>query len=157
MRNDFIYLAKWPENDTDMGRKNQKGSVYHLLNDLKRRSGVMISETETHNGNQTVVRRMEAIQALEKYPLIVNFSIDEDLYLSDWWKISVGIVIVTAAAIAAVLAAFRILIQLFLQRETDMRVMTELKSEADIINRSQTSLLSPTAHREAETAKAHRG
>ncbi|MFZ6862092.1 ATP-binding protein [Undibacterium sp. Ji67W] len=141
MRNDFIYLAKWPENDTDMGRKNQKGSVYHLLNDLKRRSGVLISETETHSGNQTVVRRMEAIQALEKYPLIVNFSIDEDLYLSDWWKISVGIVIVTVAAIAAVLAAFRILIQLFLQREADMRVMTELKSEADIINRSQTSLL----------------
>ncbi|MFZ6689312.1 ATP-binding protein [Undibacterium sp. SXout11W] len=141
MRDDFIYLAKWPENETDMGRTNQKGSVYHLLNDLKRRSGVVISETETHTGNQTVVRRMEAIQALEKYPLIVNFSIDEDLYLSDWWKISVGIVVVTVAAIAAVLAAFRVLIQLFLQRESDMRVMTELKSEADIINRSQTSLL----------------
>ena len=141
MRDDFIYLAKWPANENDMGRVNQNGSVYHLINHLKKRSGVVITETEKHIDNQPAVRRMEAIQALDKYPLIVNFSIDEDLYLSDWWKISVGIAIVTTAAIAAMLAAFRVLIKLFLQRESDMRVMTELKREADIINRSQTSLL----------------
>ncbi|MBR7784539.1 PAS domain S-box protein, partial [Undibacterium luofuense] len=78
-----------------------------------------------------------------------NFSVDEEFYLADWRKISMAIAIVTAGAIAAVIAAFRILIQLFLQREQDMQVMTALKREADVINQNQTTLLENLTEQQA--------
>ena len=140
MREDFTYLAQWPEDYTQIGRTNLTGSAHHLVIDLHKKSGVFISET-TLPGQTETTKRMEAIQALDKYPLILNFSVDEELYLSDWTKISTAIAIVAIAATAAVIAAFRVLIRLFLLRESDMRVMTELKREADIINRNQTGLL----------------
>ena len=141
MRDDFTYLAQWPENQVEIGRADLTGSVHHLTKELNKKSGVLITEATPLLGQRVLGKRMEAIQSLDKYPLILNFSVDEDLYLADWRKISIAIAIVTVAATAAVIAAFRVLIQLFLLRESDMRVMTELKREADIINRNQTGLL----------------
>lgn len=141
MRNDFTYLARWPENNDIMGKKNLTGSTYHILHDLKKTSGVLITSLPRMADNQRPVTRMAAVQSLDKYPMIVNFSIDEELYLSDWRSISVAVAIVSLAAIVAVIVAFRILIQLFMQREHDMQVMTGLKQEADVTNRNQTRLL----------------
>lgn len=52
-----------------------------------------------------------------------------------------GILTVALAAIVAVIFAFRTLIQLFLQRESDLQVMMTMKQDADVINRNQETLL----------------
>ncbi|MEB0140601.1 MULTISPECIES: ATP-binding protein [unclassified Undibacterium] len=141
LRADFTYLARWPENDSVMGKKDLTGSSFHLIEDLQKKSGIVIAPAEKTAGRGRIPARMSAIQSLDKYPLIINLSVDEELYLADWLQISIAIAIVSSAAIAAVIAAFRVLIQLFLQRESDMQVMVALKSDADVINRNQTGLL----------------
>lgn len=141
LRNDFTFLARWPENDSVMGKRNTTGSTYHLIHDLQKNSGVLITDSARMSDDGAIRTRMAAIQSLKKYPLIVNFSIDPELYLSDWRTMTTAITIVALAAIAAVVAAFRVLIQLSQQKDRDMQVMTGLKREADIINRSQAGLL----------------
>ena len=140
MRDDYTYLAQWPEHKEEIGHMELAGAAYKVINDLHKRSGVMITDEMSLPG-EPPMRRMEAVQMLDKYPLILNFSIDEDLYLADWRKMSVAVILVTFAAVLVLVAAFRVLIRLFLLREQDMREMTELKREADQINRNQTSLL----------------
>ncbi|MBK1888657.1 PAS domain S-box protein [Undibacterium sp. 14-3-2] len=139
LRDDFTYLARWPDTEAVMGTKHAAASIHHRSIDADdRKSLVITSDTSALEYGKPSIT---AIQYLEKYPLIVYFSVDENLYLSDWHAISLAVAIVTVAAIAAVIAAFRVLIQLFIQKESDMQVMTELKREADVINRNQTRLL----------------
>jgi len=139
LRDDFTYLARWPDNDAAMGGKHDGAELRQRIRDAgDKKSLIITSETSAFDYGES---RITAIQHLEKYPLIVYFSVDDKLYLSDWRAISLAVAIVTAAAIAAVIAAFRVLIQLFTQKESDMQVMTELKREADVINRNQTRLL----------------
>jgi len=141
MRDDFTYLAQWSERKEEIGHADLTGSAYRLVKEMNQRSGVLITNGAASSGQYDAPKRMEAIQTLDKYPLILNFSIDEDLYLADWWKMSTAVVIVALSATAVLAASFRILIRLFLLRERDMRVMTELKREADLINRNQAGLL----------------
>lgn len=142
LREDLTYLARWPENSAVMGQRNvHDASMYQRVHEQAKRSGIFITGQAHGAEHASGTTRMTAIKTLDKYPLILNFSVDEDVYLADWRKISMAIAIVTAGAIAAVIAAFRILIQLFLQRERDMQDMTALKREADVINQNQTTLL----------------
>lgn len=139
LRDDFTYLARWPDNDAVMGKKHAAASVSQSTKDAEdKKTVVMTSDTSVFEYGKSSIT---AVQYLQKYPLIIYFSVDEELYLSDWRAVSLAVAIVTIAAIAAVIAAFRVLIQLFIQKESDMQVMTELKREADVINRNQTRLL----------------
>lgn len=139
LRDDFTYLARWPDNDAVMGKKHAAASVSQSTKDAEdKKTVVMTSDTSVFEYGKSSIT---AVQYLQKYPLIIYFSVDDELYLSDWRAVSLAVAIVTIAAIAAVIAAFRVLIQLFIQKESDMQVMTELKREADVINRNQTRLL----------------
>lgn len=141
MRTDFTYLARWPENDAVMGEKNTSGSAFQLVHDKNQRSGVIVSDVASQSEPKQSVTQMVAVQSLEKYPLILSFAVDEDFYLEDWKKTSVSIAIVAVGAVIAVIIAFYMLINLFLQRERDMQVMTDLKRDADKINLKQNELL----------------
>ncbi|MDE2430684.1 MAG: PAS domain S-box protein, partial [Burkholderiales bacterium] len=141
LRKDFTYLVRWPENNDVMGKQNKSGSTYKLLHDMRKKSGVLISSQQRMAQSGKLMTRMAAIQTLDKYPLIINFSVDEDLYLADWRKISTGITVVAMGCILAVIGAFSVLVRLLEQREDDMQITTELKQKAEVINRNQAHLL----------------
>ena len=141
MRTDFTYLARWPENDAVMGEKNTTGSAFQLIHDKNQRSGVIVSDGAAQTEQKATTTQMVAVQSLEKYPLILSFAVDEDFYLEDWKKTSFSIACVAVGAVIAVIIAFYMLINLFLQRERDMQVMTDLKRDADKINLKQNELL----------------
>ncbi|MBI3284445.1 MAG: PAS domain S-box protein [Burkholderiales bacterium] len=141
LRSDFTFLVRWPERDQVMGKQNLSGSTYELIHRQKRKSGVLISKAQRMAEEGKLVTRMAAIQSLEKYPLITNFSVDEELYLADWRKISSGIALVALGSILAVVAAFSVLIRLLAQREADLSTTTALKQQAEVINRNQADLL----------------
>jgi PAS domain-containing protein len=122
-------------------KKNISGSAFQLVHDKNQRSGVIVSDVTSQSEPKQSVTQMVAVQSLEKYPLILSFAVDEDFYLEDWKKTSVSIAIVAAGAVIAVIIAFYMLINLFLQRERDMQVMTDLKRDADKINLKQNELL----------------
>ncbi|MFZ6721836.1 ATP-binding protein [Undibacterium sp. Ji49W] len=141
LRNDFTYLARWPERGEIMGMKNLTGSTYELVHNQNKKSGVIITNSSRMGDGGKHVTRMSAVQSLQKYPLIINFTVDEDLYLSDWRKITTGIVVVAMSGILALVAAFSVLVNLLEKREQDLLATTELKQQAEIINRNQAHLL----------------
>lgn len=141
LRNDFTYLARWPERAEIMGQKNLSGSTYELIHKQNRKSGVIITSHARIADGGKLKTRMAAIQSLEKYPLIINFSIDEDLYLAEWRKIGTGIAIIAIFSVLAVITAFSLLVSLLERREQDLITTTELKQQAEVINRDQAILL----------------
>lgn len=137
LRNDFTYLARWPESSAVMGMKNLTGSTYQLVHEQKKKAGIIITNNSRMADGGKQVTRMAAVQSLEKYPLIINFSVDEDLYLADWRKISTGLVVIAMGGVLAIVAAFSVLVTLLERREQDLVMTTELKQQAEVINRNQ--------------------
>lgn len=141
LRNDFTYLARWPERADIMGQKNLSGSTYELIHKQNKQAGVIITSHPRVAEGGKMKTRMAAIQSLEKYPLIINFSIDEELYLAEWRKIGTGIAIIAIFSVLAVITAFSLLVSLLERREQDLITTTELKQQAEVINRDQAILL----------------
>ena len=141
LRNDFTYLARWPERADIMGQKNLSGSTYELIHKQNKQAGVIITSHPRLAEGGKMKTRMAAIQSLEKYPLIINFSIDEELYLAEWRKIGTGIAIIAIFSVLAVITAFSLLVSLLERREQDLITTTELKQQAEVINRDQAILL----------------
>lgn len=141
LRSDFTYLTRWPERGEVMGVRNLSGSTYELVHQQNKKSGVVIGDNSRLSEGRRQITRMAAIQALEKYPLIINFSVDEDLYLGDWRKISTGLIVIAMSGVLAIVAAFSVLVTLLERREQDLQMTTELKQQAEVINRNQAHLL----------------
>ncbi|MFZ6771802.1 PAS domain S-box protein [Undibacterium sp. SXout7W] len=157
MRNDFTYLARWPEHDDVIGKKNLSGSTYQVIHEQKKKAGVLIGTQPRMSYDNKVVTRLAAVQSLDKYPLIINFSVDEDMYLADWRKISIGVIVIALVCILAVMAGFAALVVLLRLREADMKITTELKQKAEVINRNQAGLLqSLTEQKKALTESSER-
>ncbi|MES2103926.1 MAG: ATP-binding protein [Pseudomonadota bacterium] len=140
IRDDFTLLARWPMKDELMGKRDAHGSTYQVLQVLHKNSHVIIS-TETDAASGQPVNRMEGIQAVDNYPLIINFTVDDTLYLSDWRRTSLLISIIAAGTIIAVIVAFSMLANMFKRREENLQVTTALKQQAEEINQTQAVLL----------------
>ncbi|MFZ6814942.1 PAS domain S-box protein [Undibacterium sp. Rencai35W] len=154
LRDDFTFLARWPERDDLMGKQNLSGSTYTLVHDQKKKSGVIITDARRMADNDASPTRMAAIQVLDKYPLIINFTIEEAIYLADWRKISRVIVAVATGSVVAVTVAFILLLSLLKRRETDLQVTRELKLQAEVINRKQAQLLQDLTKQQRELKEA---
>lgn len=141
LKDDFTILARWPEQENLMGKKNLTGSTFSLVHEQKKKSGVFISHAERMSSGGKKEPRMAAIQVLEKYPLIVNFTINDSLYLEDWRKTSMVTGSIAAGSILAVLLAFSVLVNLLKRREQDLVITTELKQQAEVSNRHLARLL----------------
>ncbi|CAN5869158.1 hypothetical protein BH11PSE12_BH11PSE12_07050 [soil metagenome] len=150
LRDDFTLLARWPEQDKLMGVKNLTGSTYALVHTQQKKSGVIISSGERMSSGGKNENRMAAIQVLEKYPLIVNFTINEDLYLEEWRRSSLITAAIAAGSILAVIAAFMVMVNLLKRREDDFKITTELKRQADISNKNLAGLLENLTRQQRE-------
>lgn len=141
LRDDFTILARWPEQDNLMGKKNLTGSTFFMVHEQKKKSGVVISSIERMSSGGKKESRIAAVQVLDKYPLIINFTISENLYLEQWRNASLITGSIAVASILAVMVAFNVLINLIKRREQDLRITTELKQQAEISNRHLAKLL----------------
>lgn len=64
LKTDFTYLARWPENNAVMGKKSLAGSTYHLIHDLNKHAGVVITNLPRMADDGHNRPRMSAIQTL---------------------------------------------------------------------------------------------
>ncbi|HTD04054.1 PAS domain S-box protein, partial [Undibacterium sp.] len=140
IRSDFTLLARWPMTDALMGKRDVGDATYQVLHVLKKNSDVIISAARAE-GSGKPTNRMEGIQVVPNYPLVINFSIDEALYLADWRQTSSLIASVAIGTIIAVIVSFSMLAHMFKRREEDLQVTTALKQQAEAINKNQTALL----------------
>jgi len=140
IRSDFTLLARWPIQDALMGKRNISAAGYQLLERPGRKSGVVISDG-TADADGGTIRVMEGIQVVDNYPLIINFSLGETLYLADWRQTTTLIATVAICTIIAVIVSFSMLATMFKRREEDLQTTTALKQQAEDINQAQALLL----------------
>lgn len=149
-RDDFTILARWPEQGELMGKKNLTGTTFSLVHDQKKKSGVVISHSQRMSSGGRQESRMAAIQVLDNYPLMVNFTITEALYLEDWRKTSLVTASIAACSILAVIVAFSVLANLLRRREEDLKTTTDLKKQAEVSNRHLAQLLGNLTQQQGE-------
>jgi signal transduction histidine kinase/CheY-like chemotaxis protein len=145
-RRDFTLLARWPETDEQMGKINRKGSTYQVIEELKQNDGVVLTSSPRVSQGGAPVSRMGAARLLENYPLIINATVTDDLYLARWRQFAIYISIVAGASAAAIAIAFALLVKALGRRERDIELAEKLKGEAEAASRAKSEFLSMMSH-----------
>lgn len=141
LRSDFTIMARWPIKDEIMAQRNLKGSTYSIIHDQNKTEGVIVTESPRKSSNDESHPRMGAVRVVQKYPLIVNYTIEEDLYLGVWRQNTRLIVLVAAGSIVAMLFSFAWLVRALIRREEDVAETLRLKQEAEKSDHEKSLLL----------------
>jgi hypothetical protein len=145
-RRDFTILARWPHVDTQMGVVNRTGSTYEIVGRRRRDDGVIVLDTPRLADNGMRTRRMGAARVVPNYPLIINVTVTENLFMRQWrtyaWQLA-GMGLLCGLAI---LIVFRSLLREASRRERAMRRQQALKAKADAANRAKSDFLAMISH-----------
>jgi signal transduction histidine kinase/CheY-like chemotaxis protein len=145
-RRDFTVLARWPHLDAMMGQTNRSGISYQLIEVQQRRSGVMLSDRPRMAAGGANVLRMGAPRLLDKYPLIVNISVTDDLFLARWREFSSLLAIVAGCSLLAIGLALRLLYRTLCQRDADLRLTEALRADAEAASHAKSEFLAMMSH-----------
>ncbi len=142
LRDDFTILARWPVNEAILGKRNLHGSSFTVIHDQHRSEGVvMITSSRLSDNNESGHPRMGAVRTVKKYPLIVNFTIEEEVYLGAWRENTRLIVMVAVASILAILFSFILLVRALHRSEKDLEVTKRLQRESEKSTDEKSELL----------------
>ena len=140
-KRDGILMARWPHQDASMGRIARPAP---LATAVPKSAG-----NEDGDGGADLVAALASLSAtrvIDKVPLIINVSVTDRLYLAQWRRFSAALAVAGAVSVAAIMAAFMVLIRSLKRREHDMEEMRVLKSVAEAANRAKTSFLAMMSH-----------
>ncbi|MCG2578483.1 ATP-binding protein [Dechloromonas sp. XY25] len=146
LRRDFRYLARWPHNDDVLGKPNLSGSSHLVIEVMQQQSGVVITEGERLATGSVVEARMGSPRLLDQFPIIVNATITEDLYLASWRRSVSAIVFVVGGSLAILILIFVLLARLLRQRENDAKNLLALKQQAETANTEKSRFLATMSH-----------
>jgi signal transduction histidine kinase/DNA-binding NarL/FixJ family response regulator len=145
-RRDFTMLARWPHVDAMMGQVNRSGISYQLIEVQGRSSGVTRSDLPRVSAGGASVYRMGAPRMLEKYPLIVNISVTDRLFLARWREFAVLLAIVAGCSLLAIGLALRLLYKALRQRDADLQLTESLRADAEAASHAKSEFLAMMSH-----------
>ncbi len=145
-RRDFTLLARWPHDDKLMGKANLSGSSFELIERMHQRSGVLLTDSPRFASHGESVQRMGAPRLLDKYPVIVNLTVTENLFLAQWRKFSLLLAGVGLCSTLAIAVAFRVLYGAIVRRDGDLLVTQGLRDAAEAASRAKTEFLAMMSH-----------
>jgi signal transduction histidine kinase/CheY-like chemotaxis protein/HPt (histidine-containing phosphotransfer) domain-containing protein len=145
-RRDYRTLVRWPHLDAQMGAENRGGSTYEIIGRQRRDHGVTVLDTPRQAQGGARVTRMGAARLIPNYPMIINVTATETLFLAQWRFLAWQLGSVGALCSVAVLAAFVILLREMERRDSAVREQRALKAEADAANRAKTDFLAMMSH-----------
>jgi signal transduction histidine kinase/CheY-like chemotaxis protein len=135
-KRDGVLMARSPHQDASMGQ-------------VARPAPLATPMPKNDGDSGDLVRALPALSAtrvIDKLPLIINVSVTDQLYLAQWRRFSAALAVAGAVSVAAIMAAFMVLIRSLKRREHDMEEMRVLKSVAEAANRAKTSFLAMMSH-----------
>ena len=144
-RRDYTQLARWPTVSTLMGKKILTGSTFDVMESGKEQD-VILKEGPREAAGMANVYRMGAVRLVRDYPLIVNVTITDELFLSGWRR---SVRLLGAIAISSLLAlsvAFALIANILKRREEDAKQALLLKSQADFANEAKSRFLAMMSH-----------
>ncbi len=128
-RNDFSILTRWPRQDETIGKKNLTGVSHLVVADMKKKDEVIYTSIPRFSDANLPVGRLAAVRVLERFPLIVNLIVTEDLFLANWRHSLKSIVAVATGSTLALLLAALLLLRIVRQREASAALLRDLADQ----------------------------
>lgn len=145
-RSDFTLLARFPQVDAMMGKANRTGSSFTVIETMGLDHGVLVTaQPRLAQGGQPVLR-MGAPRRVDNYPLIVNVTVTDAMYLGQWRQYALKLALMGGSGIAAAGLAFAFLLRAVRRRERDMVLMARLQAEAEAASRAKSDFLALMSH-----------
>ncbi|MDQ2988595.1 MAG: ATP-binding protein, partial [Pseudomonadota bacterium] len=145
-RRDFTLLARWPHTDSLMGKKNLGGSSYQVIEQMKQTHGVVQTASPRFSADGEKIGRLGAVRLIDNYPLVINVTVTDELYLAQWRHFATALSLVGGFAALAMAAAFIVLIRSLRRRERSMEETRALKAVAEAANRAKSEFLAMMSH-----------
>ncbi|MYN11198.1 hybrid sensor histidine kinase/response regulator [Pseudoduganella aquatica] len=145
-RRDFTLLARWPHVDEMMGKVNRSGSSYTVIETMGRSHGVLVTAQPRLAAGGQPVLRMGAPRLVDKYPLIVNVTVTDDMFLGQWRQYALKLAMMGGGGVLAVGMAFAFLLRAVRRRERDMALMARLQADAEAASRAKSDFLALMSH-----------
>ena len=103
-RSDKTLLTRWPLVDNLIGKVNTNPFIDQSLAAAESGNGVIFSSaTGFTRQNSDPVERMISYRKVNQYPFIVGVVVPESLYLSNWYKNTIGVLIASVLSIIVIL------------------------------------------------------
>ena len=144
-RRDYTLLARWPTSIPLMGKKVITGSTYQVMQQGKEHDVVLMRGARATDGFKDVYR-MGAVRLVRDYPLIVNVTITDDLFLSGWRQTVRLLSAIALGSLLALVIAFALMAIILKRREEDAERALSLKALADSANQAKSSFLAMMSH-----------
>ncbi len=144
-RDDYTLLARWPVADSLMGRAVTTGTTQQVISQGKEHDVVLKDGPRMAEGNRTVFR-MGAVRKVRGYPLIVNMTVTDDVFLGGWRNIAGWLAAIAAGGIVALAVAFGLVDAILRRRERDAERALELKARADEASQAKSRFLAMMSH-----------
>lgn len=111
-RRDFSILTRWPRQEALIGTKNLTGTSYHVVEEMKKTNDVVFTAGPRYFAGGESAARLGAVRVLERFPLIINLTVTEELFLTNWrqmmWTIALAAIACALILAAATLTLVRI-------------------------------------------------
>jgi len=145
-RRDFTLLARYPFEDPQIGASFRGGAAYDLIETKKRGSGVVETAQPRAWPPGDAPLRLVAARALSNYPMVVNVTITDALYLEGWKRSALLISLISCAAILVLVLTLFPLVRLIERREQHIAATRSLQQQAESANRMKSEFLANMSH-----------
>ena len=144
-RADFTLLARWPHVDALMGRQVLSGNTYAVIS-AGLDHGVRLTRGPRAADDMRPVSRMGAVRRVRDYPLIINATITEDVWLAGWWRSLRLLGAVALVGLLGLLCAFWMVARLMARRQRDAALAQRLQREANAASEAKSRFLAMMSH-----------
>ncbi|MDD5248420.1 MAG: ATP-binding protein [Rhodocyclaceae bacterium] len=128
-RRDYSILTRWPRQEESIGKQNVTGTSHIVVEEMKKTDGVLYAAGPRFSESGRAVSRLGAVRLIQRFPMIVNLTVTEDLFLSNWRHAVkvIGMVALGSALALVLTAAF--LIRIARQREQSVNLLRDLADQ----------------------------
>ena len=128
-RRDFSVLTRWPRQDDAIGKQNLTGTSHLVVEEMKKTDDVIHTAGPRFSSGGLSIARLGAVRVSERYPLIVNLTVTDDLFLANWrhsvqWIAAIG----TGSTVALIMAVL-MLLRIARQREQSASLLRDLSEQ----------------------------
>ena len=128
-RGDYSVLTRWPRQDDAIGKKNLTGTSHFVVEELKKTDDVVFTAGPRFSDASVPVARLGAVRVLDRFSMILNLTITEDLFLANWRHVVKSIAAVAAGSSLALVIGAWVLLRIVRQREASADLLRELAEQ----------------------------
>ena len=145
-RSDFTLLARSPLADPLLGRKFVGGGMFEIIAEKGLDHGSVVTDAARQIQVLPSEQRIVAPRRVARYPLIVNVTLEKELYLAGWRRSAVLISTLSAGSVVLLGLALLALVAILRRREADAETTRKLQQQAEVANRAKGDFLATMSH-----------